>query len=606
MLLSVEFSARNVLEELERVLASPGFQRNERLSKFLRIVVERKLAGKADELKESVLGVEVFDRSPGYDSKRDPVVRTEAARLRARLGEYYAGQGKDALLVIELPKGGYVPELRETVGATAFIAPTQEASPKNSFSRFRTAIAVAFAGVVLCIAGWRWLAPKNAPIPIAVLPLKVLSEDAANDFFAVGLTGEIIRNLSLIEGLSVRSHTSSFAFKGKKGDVSEAGRQLGAEYILDGSVQRSGQSLRINAHLIRVRDGVTVWSNTFDRPVTDVFAIQDEISLGLVNSLRLSLGSGRRRYETSVEAYDLYLRARALIIWKGSYDSSIGPFEQAIAKDAAFAPAYAGLATAHAARSIQFRLNLADEMTKMRAAAQTSARLDPLLPEAHEALGMAYARDGQWEQSEKSFRRAIKLDGGNAASHDSFAMFFLLPLGRTEEALQQLRLAEKTDPLSPEVHCNLFWVLAALGRYSEAAAYCDKLPAQYPWKTNCVGRGLLAQGKPDEAIQLLEPAVRRATTTGSGVRGALGCGYARIGRRDEAEQLAADSALNPFNQAVTFACMGDKDRTFEALNRAAAAGPFRMGRELVVGREYDLIRKDPRLAALRKRVGLPE
>ena len=90
------------------------------------------------------------------------------------------------------------------------------------------------------------------------------------------------------------------------------------------------------------------------------------------------------------------------------------------------------------------------------------------------------------------------------------------------------------------------------------------------------------------------------------MRGALGCGYARIGRRDEAEQLAADSALNPFNQAVTFACMGDKDRTFEALNRAAAAGPFRMGRELVVGREYDLIRKDPRLAALRKRVGLPE
>ena len=147
-----------------------------------------------------------------------------------------------------------------------------------------------------------------------------------------------------------------------------AGKQLGAEYILDGSVQRSGQRLRINAQVIRVHDGVTVWSDTFNRPATDVFAIQDEISLGIVNSLRLTLGSGRRRYETSVEAYDFYLRARASIIQWGvsGYGASIEPFEQAIAKDAAFAPAYAGLAAAHVSRSSRFRYDQVEESIKMR------------------------------------------------------------------------------------------------------------------------------------------------------------------------------------------------------------------------------------------------
>ena len=158
----------------------------------------------------------------------------------------------------------------------------------------------------------------------------------------------------------MRSQTSSFAFKGKPRNVREAGKQLEADYILEGSVLRAGQQLRINAQLVRVRDDFPLWSGKFDRELTDVFAIQDEISRGIVNSLRLKLGRGRRRYETSPEAYDLYLRARALQIQRGlsGYDQSIGLFEEAIAKDPSFAPAYAGLAAAHAARSGQFRFDI--------------------------------------------------------------------------------------------------------------------------------------------------------------------------------------------------------------------------------------------------------
>ncbi|MBK5290146.1 MAG: tetratricopeptide repeat protein, partial [Acidobacteriia bacterium] len=388
--------------------------------------------------------------------------------------------------------------------------------------------------------------------------------------------------------------------------VRETGEQLGAEYILNGSVQRAGQNLRINARVIRVRDEVTVWSKTFDRPLTDVFAIQDEISLGIVNSLRLSLGSGRRRYETSVEAYDFYLRARASIIQRGvgGYDASIHPFEQAIAKDAAFAPAYAGLAAARVSRSGRFRYDQAEEMIKMRAAAQTAAKLDPLLPEAHEALGMVYARDGQWEQSEKSFRRAIELGGGRSSSYDAFAVYLLWPLGRTEEALKQLRFAENTDPLSPEVHSYLSMVLTSLRRYDEAAGYCDKLPAAYPSRNVCLAQAQFGRGKVGEAIQILEPAYRRGLVEGSPILSYLGCAYARTGRRGEAEKIAAVSSFNPFNQAAIFACLGDKDRTFESLDRAAVVGPFRMGR-ILTSPEYDLLRGDPRLAALRNRVGLP-
>ena len=154
-------------------------------------------------------------------------------------------------------------------------------------------------------------AASSLPIPIAVLPFVNLNQDAATDYFADGLTGEIIRNLSVIDGLAVRSRTSSFAFKGKPPNIREAGKQLQADYILEGSVLRAGQRLRINAQFIRVRDDFPLRSVKFDRELTDVFAIQDEIARNIVNSLRLELGRTRRRYETSTEAYDNYLRARA-------------------------------------------------------------------------------------------------------------------------------------------------------------------------------------------------------------------------------------------------------------------------------------------------------
>ena len=361
--------------------------------------------------------MEFFGRRPDYDVRQDSVVRNEAGKLRSRLAEYYVAEGAADGLIIELPKGGYKPAFRHIEKPTAPVP-----GPAGSRRRVWIWLAAGLAGcaIVSAVLWWQGIQHRNAPIPIAVLPLINLDRNPDHDYFADGLTGEIIRNLSIIEGLAVRSQTSSFAFKGKQQNIRDAGKQLDAEYILEGSVLRSGQQLRINAQLVRVRDDFPLWSGKYDRELTDVFAIQDEISRGIVNGLRLKLGHGRRRYETSAEAYDLYLRARALQIQHGQrgFDESIGPLEEATAKDPSFAPAYAGLAAAYAVRSGESRQDIPDEVRKMRAAAEQAIRLDPLLAEAHDALGMLYARDARWVDSEKSFRRAIELDPNSSTSHD--------------------------------------------------------------------------------------------------------------------------------------------------------------------------------------------
>jgi TolB-like protein len=581
-----EFPAEAVRKQLERVLVSQGFARNERLSRFLRFVVERHLEGRAGDLKESVIGIDVFGRKPGFDPKQDSTVRSEAGRLRARLAEYYAGEGSEDEVIIELPKGGYTPAFRP-LGAG-------EKGKTRSWWPWLGGALVAFA-VLVAATGWWWVQHKSAPIAIAVLPLTNLSQDPANDYFADGLTDEIIRNLSIIDGLAVRSQTSSFAFKGKPRSVREAGEQLHADYILEGSVLRSGQQLRINAQLVRVRDDFPLWSGRFDRELTDVLAVQDEISRGIVNSLRLKLGSGRRRYETSAEAYDLYLRDRSLLrlpgqLPPGARRGSPIPFQGAIAKDPAFAPAYAALAEAYA-----YLASIGDaepdDLMKMRVAAERAIQLDPLLGEAHDALGVVYARDGQWRQSESSFRRAIELDPNSPVTRLNFVITLLWPLGRIEESVQQLRAAEKADPLSQALQFEYGGLLISAGRYEEAAGHCQRSSDV----AECQGRVLLAEGKIDDAIKTLASAPNTRY---------LGYAYGRAGRREEVEKLAAVSR-GALQQVLIYAGLGDRDGTVKALDRMSKLGPARVGLTLTLP-ELSFLRGDPRVKALRQKAGLPE
>jgi adenylate cyclase len=615
----IEVDVTAARRQLERLLGSAGFARNERLSRFLQFIVERHLEGKDEELKESVIGVEVFDRSPDYNPKKDAIVRIEAGRLRARLGEYYAEAGKLDELVIELPKGGYVPVIRPSERMPEVATPLTIAQPEPPRRRrwvgtkfWVGAGLAAIVVVALAAMNWRRFYREAQPIPIAVLPLMNLNQDPADDYFADGLTSEIIRNLSIIEGLAVRSEASTFALKSKSLTARDAGQLLEADYLLEGSVLRSGEQLRINVQLVRVSDDFPLWSEKYEREMKDIFSIQDEISRGIVNNLRLKLGRGRRKYETSTEAYDLYLRARAQ---DARFDrpvlrQSVPLYEQAIAKDPNFAPAYAGLAEAHAELSGNTNFDIPREVKQMHAAAEKAIELDPLSAESYDALGAAYARDGKWEQSEKSFLRALELQPQRANSHTHFASLYLLPLGRLEEAIAQLHIAERSDPLAPEVHYFLWDTLADAGRYEEAAKSCEKLPPEQSAKNRCTFETQVLLGKAREVVEFFEAKQAKPedlVEKNLQSRTPLGCAYARLGRREEAESLAPRENGGE-GGAEIFSCLGDKDRVFEILDRNSVVGPIRMGYFLLrVDRaNRGLLQGDPRLTALRKKVGLPE
>jgi len=579
-----------IREELARVLSSSAFTRNERLSRFLRFLVERHLEGRDEEIKESLIGVEVFGRRPDYDPKLDSIVRTEAGRLRARLIEYYAREGAQHPAVIEVPKGGYRPVFRYAHAIRSY------------HPRWLAPALVALIAMAAGISWWNVRA-KLGPVRIAVLPLQNLSSNPDNDYFADGLTEELITNLSILDGLEVRSRTSSFAFRATQRNLHDVAKQLDVDYVLEGSIARVSNRVRIDARLVRVHDDTPIWSGKFDRALTDILAIEDEISRGIVNNLRLQLGRGRRRYETSMEAYDLYLHGRALSQHeRPGASQSMDYYEKAIAKDASLAPAYAALASGYAVRSIQFLFDHpADELSKMRDAADHAIQLDPLLAEAHDALGMIYAREGQWQQAEKSFRHAIELEPNRSTTHIDFGTWFLWVLGRNDEAVKELRLAANADPLSPSVHLFLGLMLISVERYEEAETICSQVRGGTDLEL-CLARAKFGKGEINEAIRLL--ASSPDTLTNPEARGFLGFFYAKAGRRLEAANMAAASRY-PNEQALIFAGLGEKDRTFEALERMRILGTQRVGIHLNYPEVVSSLRGDRRLQAFRGEVGLP-
>jgi serine/threonine protein kinase/tetratricopeptide (TPR) repeat protein len=461
------------------------------------------------------------------------------------------------------------------------------------------AVILAFAAGFGSLALWR-----SAETPtIAVLPLKNLSAEPDSEYFVDGLTDEIIRNLSEIEGLEVRSSTSSFTFKNRPRNLAEVGQQLDANFVVEGSVLRSGDKLRVNVQFVRVPYDAPIWSARFDRDLEDIFTIQDEISQSIVNELRLKLGRGQRRYHAKLEAYEVYLKARALIYpHSGAPDARLGAelLEQVIAKDPAFAPAHAGLVDAWAVLSINYASvspNVA--LARMEPAAKRVLELDPLLAEAHAAMGVVLGRKREWKASEAAFRRAIDLNRHLPSVHTSFALSTLFPQGKVKEALRELHAALRADPLSPQVRGELAWVQVSAGRYDEAIENCRRVLAVAPeslHEKQVLTRALFLKGEVTEAMSLLDSRAR----FNDGVRGYI---YAKTGRRSEAEELAMSNARFPARTSLIYAGLGDKRRTFEALEEMAANGEPRAGIHLTYP-ELAMIRDDPRLKAFRKRLGL--
>jgi serine/threonine-protein kinase len=459
------------------------------------------------------------------------------------------------------------------------------------------AVLVVATGVFAVSRWWQ----SETPI-IAVLPFKNLSADAHNEYFVDGLTDEIIRNLSVIDGLDVRSRTSSFTFKDKARNVQQVGQQLQANLVMEGSVLRADGKVRINAQLVRASDDTPLWSGRFDRETKDIFAVQDEISRAIVNELRLTLGRGQRRYNTNLAAYEVYLQARAHGSPTEIAEATIAAnlFEQVIAKDPAFAPAYAGLANAWAVMSIN-RLGVpADEaFAKMEPAANKALELDPLLAEAHAARGIVFARARRWKDAEAAFRRALELNRNLSSVYINFVMSTLWPQGKVDESLTQLRAALRADPLSLDVQRLVAYVQVSAGQYEQSLEIGRRVLAaqpDHPHARQVFARALFQKGERADAITRLEQ-------MGPGTHNFLAYFYGVTGRRDDAERLAVQHRDFPARLAIIYAGLGDKDRAFDALERMNAEKHPLVGIYLTYP-ELALLRDDPRLGAFRRKLGL--
>jgi serine/threonine-protein kinase len=449
--------------------------------------------------------------------------------------------------------------------------------------------------------------PVEHPV-IAVLPFKNLGVEAGSKDLADGLTVGLIEELARIDGLSVRSQESSFALENRSSNARDAGRELGANFVVVGSLQLSGEVVRVSAELVRAANQTSAWSGHFDRPLmssTEFLTIQDEISRAIVNALRLKLGPGQRRYELNPALFYQDLRAKLLHQRRGYHGSREAAtlFEEVVTHRPDYAPGWAGLAAAFSdfirVANPETGLPSAQDVDKVRAAANRALDLDPMSADAHAAIGAVFAYDRDWRQAERAFERALALNPSRTDTYTDFVFSSLLPQGKLGKALELLAEAGTSDPLSLDVRRATALIQLLSGRYDEAIQSCQWVLGQdprFPFAERFLGQALIHSGRHEEALAIFENDPTDWPF--------LGFVYAVMGRRAEAEAIAAAHPEAPGRQMLVYAGLGDKDRTFAGLEGLAAynwwVGAFAMQRP-----ELALLRDDPRVAALRQRLRLP-
>jgi len=402
-------------------------------------------------------------------------------------------------------------------------------------------------------------APVERMPSIAVLPFANMSRDGEDEYFSDGLAEEIISALTQVAGLKVIARTSAFAFKGKNEDIRKIAETLGVSSILEGSVRRAGPKVRVTVQLIRAEDGTHLWSQRYESEMTDVFAIQDEISAAIVKQLELNLSGHSlvKRAVTNTAAYEATLEGRHHLnnFTPASADRARQCFERAIALDPQYAPAYAGLGDYHVVHATIGRLDPREELALGDKAAQRALELDPLLPEAHAIAGQIRAElDYNWQASEQHYRRAIASNPAAASVHFSYGYWCLRPTGRLNEALAEIERALELDPLSLYFRFGRAYLLMFVGRDEEAAAEARQTFQRDP--DYFLGQFILSfvlarLGHSDEAVALAERAlqVHGRYSMSLLVAGAV---YAVAGRPEEARKILAELAAlaaNSFSAA---------------------------------------------------------
>jgi TolB-like protein/Flp pilus assembly protein TadD/predicted Ser/Thr protein kinase len=461
---------------------------------------------------------------------------------------------------------------------------------------------------------------SSEPQPsIAVLPLVNMSGDKEQEYFSDGLAEEIINALTQIPGLKVTARTSAFAFRGKEQDITKIAETLRVRAVLEGSVRKSGNRIRVTAQLINAADGYHLWSQRYDREMTDVFTIQDEICQAIVDKLRVKLSAAHplvKRHTDNVEAYNLYLKGHYYLnkFIGGRFDKSKEYFEQAIAIDPDYALAWFGLAYFYHLLGHSGVMPPKVANAQSSRAALKAVELDELLPEAHAIMGVLRAADYDWKGAEREFHRALEL---NPESEDVWAFYCgycLVPMQRLDEAMAASQKALELNPLSPFLHVLHGSAYARMHQYERAIEYFHnalEVDPHHFWAWCYLSIAYTQIGKHDEAIQSIETATQIAGRSPS-VIGVLACICAIAGRIDEAKKILRELqelSQKTFVPAISFAgiylVLGEIDQAFDWFEQAVEEH-YSMLPHVLTGPMFilDPLRSHPRYKALMRKMNL--
>lgn len=453
---------------------------------------------------------------------------------------------------------------------------------------------------------------------IAVLPFKSLSPDPADEFFADGVTEEILNALSQIPGLRVPGRSSAFSFKGRSEDLRAVGAKLNVATILEGTLRRSGDRLRITAQLIDAGSGYQLWSERYDRIMEDVFAVQDEIAGTIAGRLRLSLATDRTKPPTNnLEAYELYLKGRALLYQRGlSIGKAIECFKSAVALDPDYAEAWAGLADGYTTSTYSGVKRATEVMHDALDAAKRALHLNPDLAEAHNALaGATLLHELNFELAEREFRRALELNPNYPQALAWYGLFFLQWIsGRTDEARDVLVRAVQLDPLSAYANTILAFSHMSSGRFSEAVEYgrkgveCDPNSYLAHWSHMVA---LACDHQYEEAVAEAELALAMsgrqnwALTTLVSVYAAWGKPDKALAVFREAEARSANEYIQPAMLAPAAAAVGDMEKALAYVQQALDLRDPMLVMLARTWPTYDRLREEPRFLRMVSKLKLP-
>ena len=640
-----------VRHHLKQVTASHAFATSKRAQDFLHLIVGHALDGELDRLRERMIGAEMFGRSVDYDTGSDSVVRVKATEVRKKLAQYYLEtEGKHSLR-IEIPIGSYVPrfifESLETEiqhrGEVVPVAPVEQTTaqrmeqankndelhvgngiPLLPSSKWRFSPRM-LTGTLLVLtllagigfAGFKWYGDAQARRgirSIAILPLKNLSGVPAQEYFADGMTEELINDLGQVSTLRVISLTSAMSYKGTKKTLPEIAHELAVDGVVEGGVLREGNQVRISAQLIDARTDRPIWAHTYARDMTSVLAWQGEVAQAIADEISTKETPQEqarlaRARPIDPQAQDLYLHGM-LQLDADDCKSAINYFHQALDKNPNYAQAHAELAVCYGRMGESGRMSYTEAFSKQKTEAARAVELDASLPEAHaELANAAMTRDWDWAAAATEFHRAQELNPNSAPIHQKYA-FYLVRTGQLREALAEVERGVDLDPVSGRSFHFEGFIYYFSRQYDQALSLIRRVRAleiNPPDWSFLLGDVYAEKGMYAESI-------REFLKSGKGPDslGHLGNAYARSGQLGPArktiaqlEEYVRKDGVGRYEIALVYTGMGKKQEAFKWLEEAYKAHDVGLI-YLRIDPCLDPLRADPRFDDLVRRVGLAQ